>query len=83
VSAVQVVWEDPPSVVLKQEGSSILAVVPQLKERPGQWARVWTGGSSGHTRRAKILRDAGCETAGARSGGPGSGTRHLYARWPE
>jgi len=39
-------WSDLPKVRTGRRESAIAAVLPQLRERPGAWARIWNGAGS-------------------------------------
>lgn len=67
-------WMDPPRQARKSTVAvEVELVVAQLKDRPWQWAKVFTGGRSGAQARRKLYVEAGCQVAG--SGGA------LYVRW--
>lgn len=81
MSTPTLVWRDPPKIVRRSNAElEIHAILPQLKERPGQWAEVWRGvGAYAATHRREILRQLGCEVAGSR--GDSDAERIVFARF--
>lgn len=75
-----VTWEEPPPLqlgVLDYQGIAL-----QLRERPGQWARVGEGLTYIPMNRVYAgLRAVGVQTSRRRQ--PDGETYDLYGRWPE
>lgn len=72
-----VVWQDPP-VANGHEPVDVSDILAVLMEHPKRWGIVHVGGGSGTSRRAAMLRNAGCDVKTTRADG---GKRTLYARY--
>lgn len=78
MSVEQIEWKDPgPSRRAGRGGGKNLRLLEQLQERPGQWAVVARGKSSGQ---GTWWKRKGCETATRRQP---DDTVETFARWPE
>ncbi len=70
-------WEDPP-VRNHNDPVDVSDILADLMVCPKRWAIVHVGGGSGTSRRAAMLRNAGCDVKTTRADG---GKRTLYARF--
>lgn len=72
-SVPSIEWGDPPPS--RRPTRKWAAELELLKERPGQWARLGTGGSGGHAR--LVIRHRDYEFTGRRI----NGVQYLWARY--
>lgn len=77
---MSVVWENPPPSSSGNDPVDVSDILAELMRHPGRWGKVHTGGGSGTSRRAAMLRNAGCVVKTTRAGG---GKRTLYAKFPD
>lgn len=76
---MNIIWEEPPARVSGRQASrERRETIAQLRQHPGQWAKVLEGAAS-HSAAAPWRKD-GCE---ARAHRRDDEKIDVYARWPE